>query len=69
MFHHIRADQLPRLHNSDVSFAGVRSHWTVTVHQCTEMEVGVASLWDGHNLPGHAPARTSTVNPSIVEKS
>lgn len=27
-----------------------RAYWTVTVHQCTEMEVGVASLWDGHNL-------------------
>eukprot|EP00667_Euglena_gracilis_P009092 EG_transcript_9226 len=27
-----------------------RAYWTVTIHQCTEMDVGVSTLWEGHNL-------------------
>eukprot|EP00668_Euglena_longa_P011984 GGOE01014407.1.p1 GENE.GGOE01014407.1~~GGOE01014407.1.p1 ORF type:complete len:448 (-),score=129.55 GGOE01014407.1:264-1607(-) len=27
-----------------------RAYWTVTVHQCTEMDIGVSTLWEGHNL-------------------
>ncbi len=31
-----------------------RAYWTVTVRQCTEMDIGVSTLWPGRNLAGLA---------------